>query len=79
MPPPIVSDDQVTYADGTKATVDQMAKDVSAFLIWSAEPTLEKRHQTGVAVVIFLLFFTVLTYLSYQNIWASKKGAKAHA
>jgi ubiquinol-cytochrome c reductase cytochrome c1 subunit len=77
MPPPLVSDGQVTYADGTKATVDQMAKDVSAFLVWTAEPKLERRHQTGIAVLIFLLVFTVLTYLSYQNIWASKKGAKA--
>jgi ubiquinol-cytochrome c reductase cytochrome c1 subunit len=77
MPPPLVSDGQVTYADGTKATVDQMAKDVSAFLVWTAEPKLERRHQTGIAVLIFLRVFTVLTYLSYQNIWASKKGAKA--
>lgn len=79
MPQPIVSDGQVTYADGTKATVDQMSKDVAAFLTWTAEPKLERRHQTGVAVMVFLLFFTVLTYLAYQNIWASKKGAKAAA
>lgn len=78
MPPPLISDGQVTYADGTKATVDQMSKDVSAFLTWTAEPKLERRHQTGIAVLIFLIFFTVLTYLSYQNIWASKKGALAH-
>ena len=77
MPQPLVSDGQVTYADGTKATVDQMAKDVSAFLTWTAEPKLEKRRQTGMAVMIFLLFFTTLTYLAYQNIWASKKGPKA--
>jgi ubiquinol-cytochrome c reductase cytochrome c1 subunit len=75
MPPPIASDDQVTYADGTKATVDQMAKDVSAFLTWTAEPKLENRHSTGLAVMIFLLVFTVLAYMSYQNIWADKKGA----
>jgi ubiquinol-cytochrome c reductase cytochrome c1 subunit len=78
MPPPLISDGQVTYADGTNATVDQMAKDVSAFLTWTAEPNMEKRHRTGWAVMIFVLFFTVLAYLSYQNIWASKKGALAH-
>ncbi|NNM78109.1 cytochrome c1 [Sphingomonas sp. ID1715] len=77
MPPPLVSDGQVTYADGTKATVDQMSKDVAAFLTWTAEPRMERRHQTGFAVLIFLLVFTALAYMSYQNIWASKKGALA--
>jgi ubiquinol-cytochrome c reductase cytochrome c1 subunit len=73
MPPPLVADGQVTYADGTKATVDQMATDVAAFLVWTAEPKLENRHRTGIAVVIFLLIATVLAYLSYRNIWADKK------
>ena len=73
MPPPIVSDGQVSYADGTPATVEQMAKDVSAFLVWTAEPKLENRHRTGLAVLVFLLFATILGYLSYRNIWASAK------
>lgn len=73
MPPPITADGQVTYADGTNATIDQMAKDVSAFLIWTAEPKLETRHRTGLAVLIFLLFATVLAYMSYRNIWATAK------
>ncbi len=73
MPPPIVSDGQVTYADGTKATVEQMSTDVSAFLTWTAEPKLENRHRYGLAVVIFLLFATVLGYFSYRNIWAEAK------
>ncbi|MGC1271343.1 MAG: cytochrome c1 [Croceibacterium sp.] len=77
MPPPIHSDGQVTYADGTKATVDQMAKDVSAFLIWTAEPTLDKRKQTGWPVLGFLLFATVLAYLAKQQVWADKKKKKA--
>ena len=63
----------MTYADGTKATVDQMAQDVSAFLVWTAEPKLENRHRTGVAVLIFLLIATVLGYMAYRNIWAGKK------
>jgi ubiquinol-cytochrome c reductase cytochrome c1 subunit len=78
MPPPLVSDGQVQYADGTKATVDQMATDVAAFLTWTAEPKLERRHSSGVAAFIFLLVFSVLTYMSYQNIWASKKRELAH-
>ena len=73
MPPPIVADGQVTYADGTVATTDQMAKDVSAFLTWTAEPFLENRHRTGWAVLIFLLIATVLAYLSYRNIWSGIK------
>jgi len=72
MPAPLMAD-QVTYSDGTKASVDQMAKDVSAFLIWTAEPKLEKRKQTGWAVLGFLLFATILGYMSYRNIWADKK------
>ena len=73
MAPPLTGEGQVTYGDGTKATVDQMAKDVSAFLTWTAEPKLDKRKQTGWAVLGFLLFATILGYMSYRNIWADKK------
>jgi len=73
MPPPLVADGQVSYSDGTKATVDQMAKDVSAFLVWTAEPKLEQRHQYGLAVIIFLLIATTLAYFSYRNIWSGIK------
>jgi ubiquinol-cytochrome c reductase cytochrome c1 subunit len=74
MPPPLTADGQVTYAAGNPApTVDQMAKDVAAFLVWTAEPKLERRHGTGQAVVIFLLFATILGYLAYRNIWATEK------
>ena len=73
MPPPLTADGQVSYSDGTKASVDQMATDVAAFLVWTAEPNLAKRHQTGWPVLGFLLFATILTYLSYRNIWAGKK------
>ena len=69
MPPPITTDGQVTYADGTAATRDQMAKDVSAFLAWTAEPRLENRHRAGLATLIFLIIATVLSYMAYQNIW----------
>ena len=73
MPPPIVSDGQVTYADGTAPTVKQMSTDVSAFLTWTAEPKLENRHRFGLTALIFLIFATVLGYLSYRNIWAEAK------
>ena len=73
MPPPITADGQVTYADGTQATVDQMSKDVSAFLLWTAEPNLQGRHKGGWAVLIFMIVATILGYLSYRNIWAEAK------
>jgi len=76
MAPPLTGEGQVSYGDGTKSTVDQMAKDVSAFLIWTAEPTLEKRHQTGWAVLAFLLIATLLAYLSYRTIWADLRAEK---
>jgi ubiquinol-cytochrome c reductase cytochrome c1 subunit len=68
MPPPL-RDGQVTYADGTNASAAQMATDVSAFLAWTAEPKLENRKATGWAVLLFLIFATILSYLAYQNIW----------
>ncbi|MEN2785861.1 cytochrome c1 [Sphingomonas qilianensis] len=73
MPAPITTDGQVTYLDGTKATVDQMAKDVSAFLVWTAEPKLQARHGAGIATVLFLLIFTFLAYGAYQNVWRNVK------
>lgn len=76
MPPPLTQNGQVTYAPNNPApTVEQMAKDVSAFLVWTAEPKLAKRHTTGAWVVFFLLVGTVLGYLAYQNIWRSQKKA----
>ena len=73
MPPPLVADGQVTYSDGTKATVDQMAKDAAAFLMWAAEPKLENRHRWGLVVVLYLLIATGLAYGAYRNIWRDKK------
>ena len=75
MPPPLTTNGQVTYADGTPATVDQMAKDVAAFLVWTAEPNLEARHAAGLAVVIFLLVGTILGYFAYQQVWHEAKRA----
>ncbi|ONF97747.1 cytochrome c1 [Sphingomonas jeddahensis] len=73
MPPPITSDGQVTYEDGTQPTRDQMAKDVAAFLAWTAEPNLERRHAAGFATVIFLLIFVFLTWGAYKNVWRGVK------
>jgi len=68
MPPPL-SDGQVTYADGTPATVDQMARDVVTFLQWAAEPEMEARKQMGIKVMIYLAIFTAFMYVAKRNIW----------
>lgn len=68
MPPPL-SVDGVEYADGTKATIDQMAHDVTVFLAWAAEPELEKRKNMGWKVILFLIFVTGLLYALKRKIW----------
>ncbi|MES2339426.1 MAG: cytochrome c1 [Pseudomonadota bacterium] len=73
MAPPLTANGQVQYADGTASTVDQMAKDVSAFLMWTAEPKLQTRHSYGWAVVIFLLIFCGLAWGAYQSVWRNVK------
>ena len=65
-----LSEGIVEYTDGTNATVDQMAKDVTTFLSWAAEPELEERHKTGVKVIIYLTLLTILVYLSMKKIWS---------
>ena len=68
MPAPL-SDDRVSYEDGTKATVDQMAHDVVVFLQWAAEPEMEARKQMGIKVFAFLLIFTGFAWVAKKNIW----------
>jgi len=74
MAPPLW-DDQVVYNDGTPATVEQMALDVSAFLTWTAEPKLMARKQMGVTAVVILGILSVLLYLTNKQIWAPVKAA----
>lgn len=69
MPPPL-SAGIVTYDDGTDATVEQMAFDVTSFLTWAAEPKLEERKQAGLKVVLFLVVLTALFYATKRKIWS---------
>jgi ubiquinol-cytochrome c reductase cytochrome c1 subunit len=62
--------DQVEFADGTSATVEQMAHDVSTFLQWAAEPELEQRRALGVKIIIFLTILAGLTYAVKRKVWA---------
>jgi ubiquinol-cytochrome c reductase cytochrome c1 subunit len=68
MPAPLAAG-QVTYDDGTEATVDQMSKDVAAFIAWASEPKAVERKQAGIGVLAFLAIFAGITYLSYRRIW----------
>ena len=72
MPQPLY-DDGVEYADGTKATPDQMARDVTAFLAWASEPEMEDRKRLGISVILFLLVLTALSYFAMKQIWAPIK------
>jgi len=63
-------DNLVQYSDGTQATEEQMAKDVSTFLVWAAEPNLEQRHKMGFRAVLYLIIITILVYFSMKKIWS---------
>lgn len=64
-------DGAVTYDDKTPQTVEQYAKDVGAFLMWTAEPHLDQRKSVGLGVLSFLIVFAVLLYFVKRSIWAS--------
>lgn len=70
MPNPF-SDGQVTYDDGAPETVDQYAHDVAAFLMWAAEPHMEARKHMGFNVMVFLMLFGALVYLTKRKVWAN--------
>ena len=72
MPQPLY-EDGVDYFDGTKASEKQMAKDVTAFLAWAAEPEMEERKKLGITVVLFLFVFSLLAYFSMKQVWSPVK------
>ena len=65
-----LSDGLVEYADGTDASVEQMSKDVTTFLMWTAEPHLETRHKMGFKAIVYLIILTILVYFSMKKIWS---------
>jgi cytochrome c1 len=67
--PQVLYEDGVEYTDGTAATEVQMAKDVTAFLAWSAEPKLEERKRIGFKVIIYLIILSFLLYFTNKRIW----------
>ena len=70
-----LSDGLVEYSDGTQSTTAQMAKDITTFLVWTAEPHLESQHRMGFKVIIYLIVLLTLVYMSKQKVW-SRFGSK---
>jgi len=69
MPQPLTNG-QVTFDDGSPATVEQYSKDIATFLMWAAEPRMEARKQLGLLVFVVLIIFTVLMYFTKKKVWA---------
>jgi ubiquinol-cytochrome c reductase cytochrome c1 subunit len=68
MPPPL-TEGAVAYADGTKSTVEQQARDVAQFLAWAGEPQMETRKRTGLKVILFLVAFAAVMYAVKRSVW----------
>ena len=68
--PKVLEDDLIQYGDGTPATEEQMAKDITTFLMWTAEPHLEARHRIGFKAIVYLIILTILVYFSMKKIWS---------
>ena len=69
-----LSDGIIEYSDGTNPSVEQMSKDVTTFLMWAAEPSLEARHQMGFKAIVYLIILTILGYFSMKRIWSRVKS-----
>ena len=69
MPKPLV-DGQIVYTDSTPAKVDQYTKDVTAFMMWVAEPTMEGRKRLGFQAMVFLIVLAGLLYFTKKKVWA---------
>ncbi len=69
-----LSDGIIEYSDGINPSVEQMSKDVTTFLMWAAEPSLEARHQMGFKAIVYLIILTILVYFSMKRIWSRVKS-----
>jgi ubiquinol-cytochrome c reductase cytochrome c1 subunit len=76
--PNVLVDGVVEYTDGTEAIVSNYSKDVTAFLMWAAEPHLEQRYQVGARIMIFLIVFAIVMYLTKKAVW-SRVHRRDHA
>lgn len=70
MAPPL-SEESVEYSDGSPQTVEQYARDVTAFMMWAAEPKLESRKRIGLSAMIFMVVFAGMLYFTKKKLWAN--------
>ncbi|MCF6198158.1 MAG: cytochrome c1, partial [Hyphomicrobiaceae bacterium] len=74
MAPPLF-EEMVEYADGTQASVEQMAYDIANFMYWVSDPTMQERKEMGLRVMLFMIIFTIMLYFTNKRIWKRiKKG-----
>lgn len=74
MAPPLF-DEMVEYADGTDASVEQMAYDIANFMYWASDPTMQERKEMGLRVMLFMIIFTIMLYFTNKRVWRRiKKG-----
>ncbi len=73
MPQPLYGDD-VEYLDGTEASLEQEINDLTVFLTWAGQPELNTRKQMGFKTILFLIFMTIILFLSYKKIWKRVKS-----
>ena len=74
MAPPLF-DEMVEYADGTPATIHQMAYDVANFMAWASDPTMQERKEMGLKVMLFMIVFVIMLYYTNKRVWKKvKKG-----
>ncbi len=72
MPRPLVKG-QVSYSDGTEASLEQMAHDVTVFLAWASEPEMEERKRLGIQILISLLVLLILLFFVKKSVWSDVK------
>ena len=73
MPQPLYGDD-VEYVDGTEASLEQEINDLTMFLTWTAQPELDNRKEMGFKTILFLIFMTIILFMSYRKIWKRVKS-----
>lgn len=72
MAAPLFGED-VEYADGSDTSLEAVSADVVSFLAWAAEPEMEKRKRTGIAVMIFLFGMCIISFCAKNHVWADLK------
>eukprot|EP00003_Mantamonas_plastica_P011509 TRINITY_DN2123_c0_g1_i1.p1 TRINITY_DN2123_c0_g1~~TRINITY_DN2123_c0_g1_i1.p1 ORF type:complete len:286 (-),score=79.85 TRINITY_DN2123_c0_g1_i1:29-829(-) len=68
--PQQIMDDCVEFEDGTPASASQIAKDVTVFLAWAAEPEADERKKIGLKTITLATFATAASWYLKKHVWA---------